>query len=153
MYRKLLQQLVPHPENFKFTFIPPSYLVLPGWRRRAPGPGAHTPSPLPPAHGPALLGSLTGAVLLRRLREEIGGHQAPDTVDLAHVEAVVIHLAVDVDDLAGAEAQFYLQLGRKGFGRALSSRKRVTGGWGGRKRVFPVGFRSGVCVCVCGGWW
>ncbi len=41
--------------------------------------------------------------------EEVGGDQAADAVHLAHVEAVLVHVAVHVDDLAGAKGQLHLR--------------------------------------------
>lgn len=109
------------PPSLPRTFVPAAHLALPGRGRGAPRPGARPPAPLAPARG--LLRRVARPVLLRRLGEEVGGHQAPHPVDLAHVEAVVVHLAVHVDDLARGEAQFYLQLGRNGFGRVLGPRR------------------------------
>lgn len=47
-------------------------------------------------------------LVLRSLGQEVAGHEAADAVDLAHVEAVVVHLAVHQDGLARLEAELHL---------------------------------------------
>ena len=42
------------------------------------------------------------------LREEVGRDQPPHAPQLSHVEAVVVHVAVDVDDIARLEAELRL---------------------------------------------
>ncbi|KAH9402833.1 hypothetical protein TYRP_015594 [Tyrophagus putrescentiae] len=44
---------------------------------------------------------------------KLEGHQAANAVHLAHVEAVLVHVAVHVDDLAGAKGQFHLKNQKK----------------------------------------
>lgn len=65
-----------------------------GWR-------AHSSAHLPAA-------ALT-TVLWRSLRQEVGRHQATHTIQLAHIEAVITHLAVYVDHITRVKGQFHLQ--------------------------------------------
>jgi hypothetical protein len=64
-------------------------------RRRPSGPGTGRP-PLP-------------VVQVGRLGEEVGRHEATHAVQLAHEEAVVVHLAVDEYCVASFERQLHLQ--------------------------------------------
>lgn len=64
-------------------------------RRRPSGPGTGPPA-LP-------------VVQVGRLGEEVGRHEASHSFQLAHEKAVVVHLAVHVDDVARFERQFHLQ--------------------------------------------
>lgn len=64
-------------------------------RGRPSGPGTRPPT-LP-------------VIQVGRLGQEVGRHEATHSVQLAHEEAVVVHLAVDVDDVARFERQFHLQ--------------------------------------------
>lgn len=45
----------------------------------------------------------------RRLSQEVGRNQTPHPVQLSHVEPVVVHLTVDVDDVTRLEGQLHLQ--------------------------------------------
>lgn len=94
-----------------YTWFALAHGVVPGRRRRPPGARPVAPSPLAPACRPRLLLALRLCVLVCGLSQEVGRHQAADAVYLAEVEAVVVHVAVDVDDLTGGERQFLLQLG------------------------------------------
>lgn len=59
----------------------------------------------------------------RRLSEEVGRHEATHAVHLAHIEAVLVHVAIDQDHFARLEAQFHLQL-------VVKQRERVVrGAW------------------------
>lgn len=50
----------------------------------------------------------TVVVVRRNLRQEVGRHEAAYTSDLAHEEAILVHIAVYVDDVARAERQLHL---------------------------------------------
>lgn len=48
-------------------------------------------------------------VLIIRISEEVARHKTSDAIDLSHVEAVIIHVSVHVDDLTRLEAQLSLE--------------------------------------------
>ena len=44
----------------------------------------------------------------REVGEEVGGHEAAAAAQLAHEEAVVVHVSEDDEDLAGPEGELHL---------------------------------------------
>lgn len=101
------------------TCLPLSHPAVPGRRRRSPGSGTDaSASPLTSPHRTRLLLLLLLTLQVARLSvlvvghlgEEVGRDETALAVYLAQIEAVVVHLAVDVDDLTGRERQFLLQL-------------------------------------------
>jgi hypothetical protein len=57
----------------------------------------------------AVVGRVVGVGVVRRLLQEVGGHEAAASPDLTQVEAVLVHLAVDHDQLTRAERQLHLR--------------------------------------------
>lgn len=50
-----------------------------------------------------------GRVLIIGVREKVARHQSSDTIDLCHVEPIVIHVSVHVDDLTRLKAELGLE--------------------------------------------
>lgn len=48
-------------------------------------------------------------VLVTRIGEEVARHKTSDAFNLRHVEAIVIHVSIHVDDLTRLEAQLSLE--------------------------------------------
>lgn len=44
-----------------------------------------------------------GCVLITGISEEVARHESPHAFDLRHIEPVVVHLAIHVDDLTRLE--------------------------------------------------
>ena len=61
--------------------------------------------------GALVLPRLRWIVIRRRFRQEVGRHEAALTAQLAQVEAVVVHVAVNVNDVACLERQLHLPEG------------------------------------------
>lgn len=56
------------------------------------------------------LSNLTaGSVLVGGFREKVARHQALDTVNLCHEEAIVVHVSVHMDNLPSLKAQLRLE--------------------------------------------
>lgn len=49
------------------------------------------------------------SILIVCVSEEVAGHQSSDSIDLSHVEPVVVHLAVNVDYLTRLKTQLGLE--------------------------------------------
>lgn len=48
-------------------------------------------------------------ILVVRIGEEVARNKTSDAINLSHVEAIVIHVSVHVDDLTRLEAQLSLE--------------------------------------------
>lgn len=60
-------------------------------------------------HVKLLTWSLTSSVLIAGVSQEVTGHQASDSVNFRHIEAIIIHFPVHMYDLPRLEAQLSLE--------------------------------------------
>ena len=98
----------------KLTFPPISWIhsnsISRGWWR-TPGSWAMTATSTPVLWRRfPLPGSSTPIAIIRgSLCQEVGRNQPPNPIQLAHVEPIIIHFTVYIDDVARLERQLHLQ--------------------------------------------
>lgn len=85
---------------------------FPGRGRGASGAGTVAPvrwSRPAAATSGAPCGSPSVGKVGRGFREEVGRNQAPHAIEFSHVETIIVHISVDVDDVPSLKRQLHLQ--------------------------------------------